>query len=89
MDYVILGLSNGFHIGFNPPAVSLKSASQNIVLASLQPSVIDQYFRTELDKGRVAGPYSVAPIRDLHISRLGIMPKKYQPGKWRLILELI
>lgn len=88
VDYVISGLSNGFHLGFNPLAVSLKSASQNMPLASLQPSVIDQYLRTELEKGHVAGPFSIAPIPNLHISRFGIIPKKYQPGKWWLILDL-
>ena len=41
VDYVISVLGNGFHLGFNPLAVSLKSASQNMPLASLQPSVID------------------------------------------------
>ena len=87
-DYVISGLSNGFHLGFNPRAVSLKSARQNMPSASLQPSVIDQYLLTELEKGRVAGPYSMPPIPNLHISRFGIIPKKYQPGKWRLILDL-
>ena len=56
--------------------------------ASLQPSVIDQYLRTELDKGRIAGPFLKSPIPHLHISRFGVIPKKHQPGKWRLILDL-
>ena len=30
VDYVISGLGNVFHLGFNPLAVSLKSASQNM-----------------------------------------------------------
>ena len=88
VDYVISGLSNGFHRSFNPLAVSLKSASQNMPLASLQPSVIDQYLPTQLEKARVAGPFSIAPIPNLHMSCFGIIPKKYQPGKWRLILDL-
>ena len=88
VNYVISGLSNGFHLGFNPLAVLLKSASQNMPSASLQPSVIDQHLRTELEKGRVAGPFSIAPISNLHISCFGIIPKKYQPGKWQLILDL-
>ena len=56
--------------------------------ASLQPSVIDQYLRTELEKGCVAGPFSIALIPNLHISHFGIIPKKYQPEKWGLILDL-
>ena len=82
---MISGLSNGFHLGFNPLAVPSKSASQNMPLASVHPSVIDQYLRTELEKCRVAGPFSIAPIPNLHISRFRIVTKKYQPGKWRLI----
>lgn len=88
VDYVISGLTNGFHLGFDPLAVSLKSENKNMPSASLQPSVIDQYLLTELDKGRVAGPFAIAPIPNLHVSRFGIIPKKYQPGKWRLILDL-
>ena len=89
---MISGLSNGFHLGFNlgfnPLAVSLKSTRQNMPSASLQPSVIDQYYLTELEKGHVVDPFSIAPIPYLHISRFGIIPKKYQPGKWWLILDL-
>ena len=88
VDYVISGLTNGFHLGFDPLAVSLKSENKNMPSASLQPSVIDQYLLTELDKGRVAGPFAIAPIPNLHVSRFGIIPKKYQPGKKRLILDL-
>ena len=88
MDYLISGLTNGFHLGFDPLAVSLKSENKNMPSASLQPSVIDQYLLTELNKGRVAGPFSIAPIPNLHVSRFGIIPKKYQPGKWQLILDL-
>ena len=56
--------------------------------ASLQPSVIDDYLHRELAKGRVAGPFSSPPLPRLHISRFGVIPKKHQPGKWRLILNL-
>ena len=43
---------------------------------------------TELKKGRVALPFSMSPLPNLHISRFGIIPMKYQSGKWRLILDL-
>lgn len=88
VDYVISGISSGFRLGFDPSAVSLKSAAQNMPSASLQPSVIDQYLLNELEKGRIAGPYSISPLPSLHVSRFGVIPKKYQPGKWRLILDL-
>ena len=57
-------------------------------LASLQLSVIDDYLSTELAKGCLAGPFSSPLLPHLHISRFGVIPKKHQPGKWRLILDL-
>ena len=48
--------------------------------------------QTELEKGRVAGPFPFPPFPssypDLHVSRCGVIPKKNQPGKWCLILYL-
>ena len=88
VDYVITGLMSGFRLGFDPSAVSLQSAVQNMPSTSLQPSVIDQYLLPELEKGRVAGPFLISPIPNLHISRFGVIPKKHQLEKWRLILDL-
>ena len=88
VTYVLDGLKNGFRVGFNPASVSLKWATQNMPSASLQPSVIDDFLHPELAKGRVAGPFSSPPLAHLHISSFGVIPKKHQPGKWRLILDL-
>ena len=88
VTYVLDGLQSGFRVGFNPASVSLKSASQNMPSASLQPLVIDDYFYTELAKGRISGPFSSPPLPHLHISRFGGIPKENQPRKWRLILDL-
>ena len=73
---------------FNPASVSLKSATQNMPSTSLQPSVIDDFLHPKLAKGRVADPFSSPPLAHLHISSFGVIPKKHQPGKWRLILDL-
>ena len=78
VDYVISGLTNGFRLGFDPSAVSLQSAAHNMPSASLQPSVIDQYLLTEREKGRVAGPFLISPIPNLHVSRFGVKKKKKQ-----------
>ena len=42
----------------------------------------------EVDLGRVAGSFVSPPVRNLHISSFGVIPKKSQPGKWRLIVDL-
>lgn len=69
-------------------SVQLKTATQSMPSASLHPSGIDQYLLTELEKGRVAGLYSISPIPNLHVIHFGVIPKKYQPRKWRLILDI-
>ena len=86
--YVLNGLKEGFHLGFELSTTSLKSASRNLQSASLHPSVIDKYLQTEVANGRVAGPFSTPPLSNLHISGFGVIPKRNQEGKWRLILDL-
>ena len=85
--YVIQGLRHGFHLGFNHK-ISLKSASGNMASAVANPQVIDNYLHTEVQLGRVAGPFLRPPFQSLHVSRFGAIPKHNQPGKWRLILDL-
>ena len=88
MDFVIAGLLYGFRVGFNTSLVSLWAASGNMSSALLQPSVIDDHLRNELDKGRIAGPFKTPPLPNLHVSRFAVIPKEHQLGKWRLILNL-
>ena len=87
VDYLIRGLRNGFRIGCNASAQCLQSASTNMPSADLHPEVIDKYLQDELECNRlVEVPYSNASL--VHISRFGAIPKKRQPGKWRLIVDL-
>ena len=43
---------------------------------------------TKVPLGRVAGNFASPPFPLLHVSSFGIIPKKGQPGKWRLIVDL-
>jgi len=79
VDYVMEGLKRGFRIGFSHAWCALKSASMNILHATRQPSVIDNYIQTEIACGRIAGPFPTSPY--LHISRFGVIPKNNQLGK--------
>ena len=76
LDYVISALSFGFRLGFSPESVSLKLASQKMPTVCFQPSVIDLYLITELEKGRFAVPFSTSPLLHLQISLFGITLKK-------------
>ena len=73
MAFVITGLRHGFHVGFNASLVSLRSAVGNMPSALLQLTVIDDYLRNELEKGRVAGPFITPPLPNLHVSRFGVI----------------
>ena len=56
--------------------------------ATDHPDVFDEYLATEIAKSRVAGPFATPSFPNLHCSPFGVIPKKGQPGKWRLILDL-
>ena len=64
-----------------PLATPLKSASQH-------PDVIDKYLSAEVAHRRVAGPYPYPPLPSPQTSPFGVIPKRHQLGKWRLILDL-
>ena len=55
--------------------------------ANQHAEVIDVYLENEVRLGRVVGPFDSPPVQNLHISSFGVIPKKGQPGKWRLIVD--
>ena len=57
---------------------------QHAISSRTSPSHLED----ECKKGRVAGPFNVTQMQGVHISRFGVIPKKSQPGKWRLIVDL-
>ena len=88
-DYILRGISEGFHIGFNHKIHACKQASSNMHSALENPDVIQEYLEKEVAKGRVVGPIDLdlAPP-STQISPFGVIPKSSQPGKWRLIVDL-
>ena len=86
-SYVLQGIKHGFRLGFQS-SFPLKSAKQNKQSALLHANVVDEYLANEVMLGRVAGPFPVPPLPNLHISSFGVIPKRGQPGKWRLIVDL-
>lgn len=81
---MVQGLCEGFRLGFNY-STSLKSAVGNMASGVLNLQVIDNYLQSDVQMGRVVGPFSQPPLPDLHVSRFGIIHKHHQPG---LILDL-
>ena len=56
--------------------------------AQQHPEVIDDYLRKEITASNILGPFSSLSAPMVHINRFGVIPKKHQPGKWRLITDL-
>ncbi|XP_077778992.1 uncharacterized protein LOC144326320 [Podarcis muralis] len=82
-------LGEGFSQGFRIPVLSTPSSNcppnQKSVLE--RPDIAMKKIQKEIVAGRVAGPFPVPPIDQLHISPLGIVPKK-APGEFRMIHNL-
>jgi hypothetical protein len=87
-EYVLAGIRDGFRVGFVPERVVLRPSLRNLKLASQHPDVIDKYLSAEVAHRRVTGPYPYPPLPSLQTSQFGVIPKRHQPRKWRLILDL-
>ena len=88
VNFFMLGISQGFRIGFIGSHNSLKSARTNLGSALRHPQVVEEYLAIEVSQYRVAGPFDKAAVPRVHISRFGVIPKGHQPNKWRLIVDL-
>ena len=88
VSYFLEGISAGFRIGLSTPAHSLHSAHRNLRAALLHPQIVDDYLQTELSLGRISGPFLKSQCSTVQISRFGVIPKRHQPNKWRLIVDL-
>ena len=49
--------------------------------------VVSEYLAKECAESRVLGPFDKHTLPQLHVSRLGMVPK-HSPGQWGLIVDL-
>ena len=83
--HIISGIVNGFRIGYDCQG-HCRSAKSNMPSARKSPGVVDNYLKVEIEEGLVLGP--ITQSDSLHINRFGVIPKRHQTGKWRLIVDL-
>ena len=81
--YISNGVRCGFRLGYNRESKVI-SAKSNMISAAAHPSIVADYIAKELVKGRTI-PWHSLPAQ---VSRFGVIPKKHQPGEWRLIVDL-
>ena len=86
-DYIPNGLAEGFRVGFDRRQ-QLRSATHNLPSVSEHDSVVSSYIDTELSANRLLGPLPSRIARYTHRSRIGVIPKGHNTGKWRLITDL-
>ena len=85
--YILDGIKHEFRFGFNGnKSAGLQSATSNMQSASVHHIVITEYLCDECMKGRITGPFSSSDTQGV---RFGVLPQKSQPGKWRLIVDLL
>ena len=83
--YIVNGFNNGFAIGYQDPPIN--NSPPNLSSALQHPEAVTNYLARECQAGHTAGPFATPPFHRMHISPLGVVPKK-ECGKWRLIMHL-
>jgi hypothetical protein len=51
------------------------------------PEIVEEKLAKEISQGRIAGPFHELPFVNVHISSIGLVPKK-EVGQYRLIHNL-
>ena len=86
--YITAGIKQGFRLGYQRREGShLQQASGN--MSTPEPELVTNYLDHETSLGRmIRVKEGSKPTGKIHISPMGMIPKKNRPGKWRLIVDL-
>ena len=88
VSYLLTGIQFGFRVGYNRHLSKLVSAKTNMQSALLNRQPVQEFLTKESLVGRLLGPFNPHLMPSIHTSRFGVIPKRSQPGKWRLTLDL-
>ena len=86
--YVLRGIAEGVRIGYSRASGPCESARCDMQSAKENPEVVRGYLEEEMAAGRVVGPLEMGLVQGVQVSPFGVIPKS-QPGKWRLIVDLL
>ena len=87
-SFILRGMAQGFHIGFDQSTCCLRSCSANHLSALANRTVVDVYIANEVTLGRLIGPLPQEVAVGVYVSPIGLVPKVHQAGKWRMIVDL-
>ena len=90
-SWIVGGINRGFRIGFSSNGLVLQSAKCNMISAGEHPQVILNYIRDEVTSQdlQLVGPAWSPKLPQVHLSPLGVIPKKGRPNCWQLIMDLL
>ena len=66
----------------------LAKSKHNRCSAYSHAEVVAEQLQKDCQKEFTLGPFILADVPHVHTSRIGVIPKKHQPGKFRLIVDL-
>ena len=87
-EYILHRISHGFRVGFDYRNHTTLSVKHNMPSAQTNPDPVEKFLATEVSEGRVIGPLRMEDFPHVQTNRFGVIPKRNQPNKWRLILDL-
>ena len=85
---IVEGIRDGFRIGYDSARGFPTSSSRNMRSAGEHEEVVSAYISRERALGRVLGPFPAPPYQNFCTRSFGVIPKRNQPGKWRLVMDL-
>lgn len=76
----------GFKMGFHVPAFSGEGCLwvANLESVATHPDIVKNKILSELEAGRISGPFDFPPFKNVKLSQLGLVPKK-ELNSYRLI----
>lgn len=83
-QFLVQGFSQGFKLGH---AASLSNSYAAFPTTDQDARIIQSKLDTELEMGRIAGPFPAPPFQNFQISPL-FLREKATPGQFRMILDL-
>lgn len=86
-QYILHGITHGFHIGANR-AAKLHPNVSNMSSVQQQPQLVEAQIKAEVQAGRLLGPLPPHLASLVQTNPIGLIPKPHQPGRWRLIVNL-
>ena len=89
VDYIPTGIRVGFHIGADRRALSLWPGPGNFPSVCQHHQVVEAHIDAEVAAHRLIGPVPDSLASLCHCSPIRLIPKPHQPGRWRLIVDLL